>query len=229
MGKVTRHVVSAPFHASGRDWIGAGALAAAVGFTFPLDEHVRSEVVTWDGSWTSTVDDIGHTFQQTPLFFGTAVGFWGVGYAAKKPELRRIGPELVVGFAVAQAGTQLVKHLAGRARPYLDEGSGKFRGPTLKDHHLSFWSGDVTTSFVLASVLSEEARQPLITVLLYGLASTTAFQRIHTDHHWLSDVTAAAVWSSAVGVNVVRFARAESHDNRARGVTFVPLGIQVRW
>jgi membrane-associated phospholipid phosphatase len=233
MAKVTTRLVTAPLRASTRDWVVAGALAGAVALTAALDKDVRGEAVSWDRPWINTVDDVGHTFQKTPLFFATAGAFYVGGYAADQPKIRRTGRELVVAFVVAQAGTQLMKSVAGRARPDQNEGSGKFIGPTLKDSHSSLWSGDVTTAFTLASVLSAEVRHPAVTVLLYGLAASTAFQRVHTERHWLSDVAAAAVWSTAVGIGTVKIEnrklKIEKQSGKSVSFRLMPMGVAVEW
>lgn len=229
--KVTETVLASPFHARTRDWVAAGGIAAGVLLSATIETNARHEVRSWDQDWLGTVDDIGHTFQNSGLFFATAGAFYVGGYAAKRPALRRIGPELVVSYAVAQAGTQLFRHLVGRARPDENRGARYFAGPTWNDQYHSFWSGDVTTAFTLASVLSAEAHRPAITVLLYGLAATTAFQRLHTDRHWLSDVLAAAVWSSAVGVNVVKSEKRKSKNENGSRLSFhlLPSGVSAEW
>ena len=204
IGCMTERLVRAPFHARIKDWVGVGALVAGVAFTAALDRDTKGDAASWDQPWMNTADDIGHTFQQTGLFFATAGAFYVGGYAAHQPKIRRIGPELIVAFAVSQAGTQVMKHLAGRARPDQGDGPWHFVGPTMDDQFHSLWSGDVTKAFVMASVLSAEAKHPAVTILLYGLASATAFQRIHADRHWLSDVVSAAVWSTAVGIGTVK-------------------------
>ncbi len=229
--KVTKAVLVSPFHAQTSDWLVAGGVAAGVLLSATIETDVRDEVRSWDQAWLGTVDDVGHTFQNSALYFATAGAFYVGGYAAKRSALRRIGPELVVSYAVAQAGTQLIKHTMGRARPYLNRGHADFHGPTTNDDRLSFWSGDVTTAFVLASVLSAEARRPVVTVLLYGLAATTAFQRMHLDRHWLSDVLAAAAWSTAVGVNVVKIEKRRLKNENGHRLSFhlLPTGITAEW
>jgi membrane-associated phospholipid phosphatase len=232
---VTERLVSAPFHAPARGWLTAGVITAATLSTMVFDTDVRREVQSWDASWLGTVDDVGHTFQRVDLFFGTTALIYAAGLSPNRPTVRRVGEDLVVAFAVASTGTQVVKHLAGRARPNQNDGPRRFIGPTLDDSHQSFWSGDVTTAFTLASVLSAEIKRPVATVLLYGLATTTAVQRIHTDHHWFSDVACAAVWSTAVGIGTVKLSRKleiqtpKSDSDKGLKLELTPVGLTATW
>jgi membrane-associated phospholipid phosphatase len=81
--------------------------------------------------------------------------------------------------------------------------NGHFNGPTLDNGYHSFPSGDVTIAFAQSSVLASEISFWPATVALYGLAATTAFQRVHRDQHWFSDIVGGAVWGTAVGLGVV--------------------------
>jgi undecaprenyl-diphosphatase len=150
---------------------------------------------------------------------------YGYGLLADQSAARRIGLEIVEAYAIAGAGTQIVKHLMGRSRPYRDEGYLLFAGPILRNSRHSFPSGDVTVAFTLSSVLAAEAKSAPVTILLYGLASMTAFQRLHRDQHWLSDVLGGAAWGTAVGLGVVHMHR----KGRTRNVSLVvrPDGVGV--
>ena len=233
MANVTTRLVTAPLRASSRDWLVVGTIGLGVLAASSFDKDMRRDAARLDHGWEGTVDDVGHTFQRVEVLLGTSVLCYGGGLATHRPALRRTGEELIVAFAVASAGTQLVKHLAGRARPYTGSGSDYFVGPTLNDSYLSLWSGDVTTAFALASVLSAEAKHPVVTVLMYGLASTTAFQRIHTDRHWFSDVVSAAVWSTAVGIGTVKIGnrktKIEKQNQDRLSFRLMPMGVAVEW
>lgn len=202
IGCMTERLVTAPFRASSKEWKKVGLITGVVGLSALLDKQIQGNVIDDPPSYVT--DDIGHFVQENAVFFGTATAIYVVGHAIKKQAIRRIGPELITAFAVAATGTQLVKFSTGRARPDQGDGPGHFVGPTIDDQFHSFWSGDVTKAFVLASVLSAEAKHPVVTIMLYGLASATVFQRLHADRHWFSDVVSAAVWSTAVGIGTVK-------------------------
>jgi membrane-associated phospholipid phosphatase len=124
----------------------------------------------------------------------------------------------VESYAIAGAGTQIVKHAVGRHRPDANDGPFKFSAATMTNNHLSFPSGDVTAAFSFASVLAAETNTVPTTVLFYGLGALTAFQRWNKNQHWLSDTVGAAAWGTAVGLGVV-------HYNRQRAASSVKISV----
>jgi membrane-associated phospholipid phosphatase len=180
--------LKSPVHAGSRAlWITTGAVS----------------VVALHSNWATNIANVGHAYQSIPILAGTMGGFYIVGTFADKPRLRDCAIELMEAQLIAAVGTQLVKFTVGRDRPYMNNGPSHFVGPNLRNGHQSFFSGDATAAFVQASVLSAEAKSLPITLGLYGLAASTAFQRLYMDQHWLSDTAAAAIWGTAVGLGVV--------------------------
>ena len=201
------HMLCAPLHGSTDDYFIAGGIVAAVAASSALDRTVRAEMPHHENGWRKTVDDIGHAYQGPLVVFGTAGSLYAAGLAADAPSLRRTGMEIVEAYSIAGAGTQVMKHLVGRKRPYNEQGPFVFRGPSLKNASLSFPSGDATVAFAMSSVIAAEAKSLPVTIVAYALAGMTAFQRLNRDQHWFSDVLGAAVWGSAVGMGVVHWHR----------------------
>jgi hypothetical protein len=201
------HMLSAPLHGSAQDYWMVGGIAAVVAASSALDRTVRNEMPHNENGWRKTVDDIGHAYQGPLVVFGTAGSLYAAGLIADEPSLRRTGAEVVEAYCIAGAGTQAMKHLVGRKRPYNEEGPFTFTGPSLKNSNLSFPSGDATVAFALSAVLAAEAKSVPVTIIAYGLAGMTAYQRLNRDQHWFSDVLGAAVWGSAVGMGVVHWNR----------------------
>jgi membrane-associated phospholipid phosphatase len=92
-----------------------------------------------------------------------------------------------------------MKHLLGRSRPPEEVGAFSFHpftsleDSTGLDLRHSMPSGHVTAAFAVATSLADDIEKPGISVLLYLLASGTAFSRINDDRHWLSDTAMGAV------------------------------------
>ncbi len=200
---VCGRMLTSPFRAHTSDLMLAGGGIAAVAIGSVWDSDVREKFSDLYSPASNHIANVGHAFQSTPVLAGTMGGFYVAGLLADRPKLRRCGLELMEAHLLAAAGTQLMKFTVGRDRPYMENGPSHFVGPNVHNGHQSFFSGDVTVAFVQAAVISAEANFVPLTIGLYGLAASTAFQRLYEDKHWLSDTMAAALWGSAVGLGVV--------------------------
>jgi membrane-associated phospholipid phosphatase len=219
--------LKAPFHASSGDLVLAAGLIGSVALASTMDRQVHDDVLEIDKPWAKTTDVIGNTFQSAYVVFGSAGALYGYGWLKDKPEIRRVGLEVVEAYAIAGVGVQVVKHLAGRARPYQNLGPSTFHGPRFDNKNHSFFSGDASVAFAFASVLSAEAKSWPVTIGLYSLATMTSFQRLHKNKHWFSDVTGGMIWGTTVGLSVVKL----HHGNNGSNVSLIVkpngVGIQV--
>jgi membrane-associated phospholipid phosphatase len=202
-GKMSLRMLLVPFHARGRDLLNAAGLATVVALSSTLDKSVRDGMNGLDRPWADAVSDVGRFYQNKYVTFAAAGIFYSYGALRGSPAVRRIGLEIIEAFEISVIGSSLLKHLVGRDRPFVERGAYHFVGPNANDNHQSFISGDATKAFTLSAVLSAEAKSIPVTILLYSLAAATAFQRLHTDRHWLSDTMGAAAWGTAVGLGTV--------------------------
>jgi membrane-associated phospholipid phosphatase len=103
-----------------------------------------------------------------------------------------------VVFAITVTG--LVKVATGRARPYRELGPGSFE-PFSGRH--SFPSGHSATAFALLTPWFLYYPGPATAGLL-ALAGATAFSRMVTNRHWLSDVMVGSAIGSATAYALTR-------------------------
>ncbi|HQH33798.1 MAG TPA: phosphatase PAP2 family protein [Petrotogaceae bacterium] len=106
-----------------------------------------------------------------------------------------------VAFRSFQAGTAsaavgyLLKHAAGRARPFTEEGKNSFMGWTAaSDDYLSFPSGHSIVAWAVVTPYAQKYGQ-----WLYILPLTVSAMRIIEDKHWTSDVIAASALGFILG------------------------------
>ncbi len=111
------------------------------------------------------------------------------------------GKALFFGLVTAGIGVQIIKHLAGRARPRLTCDT-VFVGPTFENGYDSFPSGHTTIAFCLACILS--AHYPRYRVFFYLFAVLVALYRIQGFNHFPSDVLAGVVVGTVAGSFFVR-------------------------
>lgn len=155
----------------------------------------------------------------------TMLGDWGVdcgiaglfflgGLILKDRKARDTG--LMAWETLLHTGilVQVVKHLAGRQRPKVENGLDYWYGPGAFfkrysqgsfSHYDSFFSGHTVTAWGLATVITENYKNHLwVPITCYGLATLVGLSRLTEDAHWLSDVFIGAVIGYAVGKMVVR-------------------------
>jgi membrane-associated phospholipid phosphatase len=151
---------------------------------------------------SQTTDDIAGFFRQegeAPYYAGLSLGVLGVGLATSNPGLRRAGGRLVTSVAISAVETGLLKRLLGRSRPNEDVGAFAFHPFTsLADSagietRGSMPSGHTTAAFAVATSLADDVKSPVLKVLLFTLASGTAFSRVNDNRHWLSDTGLGAL------------------------------------
>jgi membrane-associated phospholipid phosphatase len=111
---------------------------------------------------------------------------------------------------VAMDVNQLVKFIAGRQRPFVNDPGPGDPGPPAHpaDNNVSFFSGHTTSVFAFAvgagtiASLRGYRAAPAIWITGITLASLTGYLRIAADRHYFTDVATGALFGSAVGVLV---------------------------
>ena len=207
-------VLRSPFRGDAEDYALAGGIMAGIAALSTLDRSVRHVADSSGGPWAETVSDVGHIYQRVGLTFAVAGAFYVAGLVTDQVPLRRTGQEVIESFCLSGLGSQLVKRMVGRDRPYAENGPYHFVGFNWKNVDQSFPSGDTVVAFSLSTVLAAEAKSLPVSVALYSLAAATAFQRLHRDRHWFSDTVGGAAWGTAVGLGVVRAHRRIENTRR---------------
>lgn len=191
-----KHYYTAPLRWNTRDWeLFAGTLGA-IALAHHFDGQVRAHFVHGSGIGGST-NDLGDAMPAVALFLGTYIysseshstpGLkvtWGMTEAA--------GLATVTAFAL--------KYVAGRARPNATTDPNHWRAGGS-----SFPSVHAAAAFALGTVFAEsgEGRYRWVTRILgYGVAGFTAYQRLHHNAHWLSDVVAGAALGASTAMFVL--------------------------
>jgi len=155
----------------------------------------------------------------TPFGGGRALQFSGatlmLGLATHNLRLRDTGRDAIEASIFA-AGliTPAVKRLAGRSRPFENEGAFAF-DPLSKNE--SFPSGHATSAFAVASVFAAHSEGWVVPAIAYTLATGVAASRVNDNVHFISDVIAGAAIGTATGRSIVA-----RHRRAARKSADVP-------
>ena len=197
------NIFSSPAHFDSKDWIIAGAITGGVFLLFSIDEQARQLSERNQSSFGDDIFDLSREYGRAEygILFSGGMYLGGLGF--KDRWTRETG--LVVFESILYAGTftTIIKTVAGRSRPYLEEGAFHFDGFQTGNDRLSMPSGHSTVAFAISSSLSSRINNTYATIGLYSLATLTAFSRVYHDQHWLADTFLGAVIGTAVGTSLV--------------------------
>ena len=125
-----------------------------------------------------------------------AIVFFVTGKYTKSNLQLELGRILIGGFIVTGITVQILKYLAGRARPKVSFDT-LFYGPSVGDSYHSFPSGHTAEAFCFAFILAKYF--PRYRIYFYLLASVIGFERMEDLKHFPSDVIAGAVIGLVLG------------------------------
>ncbi|HET7456861.1 MAG TPA: phosphatase PAP2 family protein [Gemmatimonadaceae bacterium] len=211
-----------------RDVWAGGGLLAATGALSLADVRVlrafRDPERQANQSYQSAAGNLRHV--QEKSLFVLSVASYGVARLTRADAVADAGLHAAEGLALASAVSSLVKSVAGRARPFVDESDQytfrPFKGFS-DGRYRSFPSLHEGGSFAFATVVSEEVarRKPavghfVVAPLLYGGAAAVGAARIYANKHWASDVLAGATVGTMSGLVVMRFNHARPAGEHSR-------------
>ena len=189
-------------------WPEAIGVVALTGITFVNDRGIRSTIQGHHSSFRNSAAYLGNAFGNAryvyPTLFFAAYG----GRVIGSDGVYDVSWRALKSTALAGAATIVLKSLLGRRRPEVSP-DNPYRFNPISFTYNSFPSGHTTTAFALATSLAMETKGALSDVVLYGLAATTAFARMHVDKHWASDTVVGA----GIGILAARYIR--RHDASA--------------
>ena len=119
---------------------------------------------------------------------GITGSIYAIGLISDSKKLRNTARLTVESFIVSGLITTVLKSIIGRARPYAKEGNQSYHWFQTNDAYLSFPSGHSTIAFAASTVFANQLDTWWGDILFYGLASGTAYARMHKDAHWFSDI-----------------------------------------
>lgn len=196
-------IFTSPLRFSSMDWLLAGGVIGGTALLFSVDEFVRDAVRRNSSSTGDWLSSMGREYGREVNAFLFSGGLYIGGVLFDKPGVRRTGLQVFEAVAISGIVTSIIKSLAGRRRPYLNNGPDRFEGFQFRHETTSLPSGHSTVAFAMSTVLAKEIDNPYATAGLYSLATITALSRIYDDEHWASDTFLGAAIGAAVGFSVV--------------------------
>lgn len=161
-----------------------------VAFSFFVDNSLKGPE-SLDSGW-SKLTDIADIAGEKKIVVPTLLATWGLGkYVLKNPKLIEVSEASVKSVLVTAIGTESLKHLTGRARPFMNEGPHSFHPfPKNRDEYKSLPSGHASLAFAVFTPFAEGYSR-----WIYAVPVSVAAGRVIQNKHWVSDVTVG----SAIG------------------------------
>jgi hypothetical protein len=216
------HIGNEIISASDATLIKAGIVFGTSLSLMPYDEEMRRaaqrNVNAIDGTPISIANEYGNILYPA---LGT-IATYGIGLATSDESLRTFSRKTFTSLLVAGGITTVMKSVIGKSRPFMNEGSASYNPFSIDDARLSFPSGHSTVAFVMSASLSKIIDRWWADIVLYGLATGTAYARLHNDRHWLSDT----VLGGAIGYYAVQWvfdADSRESEGEKENMTFLPI------
>ncbi len=203
-------------------FVATGLLAGALAL-MPADEWFRDHVEARSLQSSATAHGVANDFSLLgdPGTVILSLGTYAVGRIAGSHTVSDVGLHATEALLLSAAATELVKGVAGRARPYVlppdADAFAAMRGFSSAGR-TSFPSGHTSAAFSLAAVVDDEGAihwphaARIVTPVTYGLASLVGLSRIYKDRHWVSDVAVGALVGEYSGLMVERYNRSHPHN-----------------
>jgi membrane-associated phospholipid phosphatase len=213
----TTHISREPLFTARDAWVAAGFVAGTIAM-YPADRYFARKLQTPGNQENRFLRNTAADFRfmGTPGSLYIGVGMYTVGRLAKVDRMADLGLHGTEALFIAQGTVNLIKGMAGRARPEVaidDERNFKF-GRGFKhgnDLYRSFPSGHSAMGFAAAAAVTSETSKwwPnstwYIAPVMYGGATMIAASRMYNNKHWASDVLMGAAIGTFAGTKVVRY------------------------
>jgi membrane-associated phospholipid phosphatase len=166
------------------------AITGAIALGFLVDEAVAGSMER-----RNALDDIANITDyagEKTIVVPSLLLTYGLGrFVLEDPRLEETALASVKSVVVTAVFTESVKHLAGRARPFVNEGAWSFHPfPGHADQYKSLPSGHASLAFAVFTPFAEAYSR-----WIYAIPVSVAAGRIFQNKHWTSDV----ITGSAVG------------------------------
>ena len=192
----TKLYFTAPLRWDERDWLQFGGSLAAIGIAHEYDATVRDHFVSAADAGGKDSNDLRDAVPLAAMVLGT----WAAATLLDDRAGFKEGRVMLEAGALTALSTTLFKFAAGRSRPNETSQVDDWRSGGD-----SFPSMHVSTTFAVGTVFAESGGDDyrwLRRGIGYGLAAATAYARLDSNAHWLSDTVAGA----ALGIATAQFA-----------------------
>lgn len=198
---------TAPLRWGTDDWLFFGGTIAAIGAAHAYDGDVRKHFAVGNRAILNGQDS--HSLRDALPTAAVVAGTWAFAALVDDSSGRAESYTMLEATGFSLVTTEALKFAAGRERPNETMHVNEWR-----EGGSSFPAAHASAAFAVGTVLAESGGDNfrwLRRILGYGMASATAYVRLHDNVHWLSDTVAGA----AIGVSTAAFTM-NRREKRAR-------------
>ncbi len=188
-----------PIHWNRNQWAQFGGVIAGTGLVYLADDETSRFARAQQEGVPNLVRDYGEFYGNPANNYLVTGGVYLTGLFSKNEKLRRTGVLLVASATSAGLLQQVLKSVAGRARPAAERGKDTFDPFNSNRNYHSFPSGHALLAFTNAYAIGKQFKNPWVKAGIYTLGAVPGISRIWEGQHWLSDV----VLSFAISVVTV--------------------------
>ena len=228
-------IIQAPANFSAEDWAITGVIVSGTALSMLLDNNLRNVAGRNHTAGMDNITKIGKYYGEVIPAVSLSAGLYTAGLVFNVRSVSLTGRLLAESLLYAGTINILLKFLFSRSRPYNNKGNTDFGNYNFNNDYYSLPSGHTTVAFTVSTVLSERINNIYATIGLYGLASLTAYQRIYSDNHWLSDTVLGAAIGTVIGRAVVKLNESDPYECNGPDISLLPvrngfvLGINFRF
>lgn len=204
----TKAYFTAPLRWDSSDWLFFGGSITAIAAAHGFDGRVRDHFAP-SGAAGLNGSDKNSTRDAIPAA-SLVVGTWLISKVTDDSFATTEAYTMLEAAGFSAVTAEALKYAAGRARPDETTDPNDWRAGGS-----SFPSLHATAAFAIGTVFAESGNDDyrwLRRAVGYGMASATAYLRLHGNQHWLSDTVAGAAIGIASGRFVTHRRLQRAHD-----------------
>ncbi len=181
-----------------KDYAYFGATVIGTGILYLSDEEISSFFRRQEKDIPHTVSEFGFRFGKPQINYGVTGSVYLVGLLTNNEKVRYTGVLMITSASVGGLLQQVMKTVAGRARPATGLGHDYFDPFNGEPAYSSFPSGHTALAVTTCYALSKQFSSPWVKGGFYVLGMVSPLSRIWEGAHWTSDVFLSAVMSVAI-------------------------------
>jgi membrane-associated phospholipid phosphatase len=199
------YAYSRPFHWQKRDLYRAGAASLLASSLYTFDNESSDYFISQKKEIPRLISDFGWYFGSPQNNYGITASIYAYGLITKDPKWRRTGVLMISSATAGGFLQQVLKTVAGRARPGTGLGRNEFRPFSNKPGFSSFPSGHTVLGFTTAYALAKHFDNPYVKAGIYGIGLISPASRLWEGAHFLTDVVLSLVLTIATVEAVDRY------------------------